>query len=129
MKMRNYLFFLAGFSTMAFAQAPVGNNAQQFAQITGSIAGTSQACGQDVSTLSSRAAEVINLLTTVPAEQQQAMMVYEKALASSAMMQEKNHTMKCPDVLMAYASLPILKPDYKTTVLPAMAKMGTANAG
>ena len=128
MKMRNYLFFLAGFSTLAFAQAPLGNNADQFAQQAGVIAGTAQACGQDVSTFSSRTAEVIGVLTTIPSEQQAAMTIYEKVLATSAMNETKNHTMKCSDVLSAYASLPILKSDYKTTILPQMAKMGTANA-
>lgn len=125
MKMRNYLFFLVGFSTLTFAQSPMANNANQFAEQAGAIAGAAQACGQDVSTLGSRTTEVINVLTKVPAEQQLAMTVYEKVLASSQINQSRNHPMPCSEVLNAYSSLPILKADYKQTVLPAMSKMGT----
>lgn len=124
MKMRNILFVLMGFSSLTFAQTVVDNTANQFAEQAGAIAGTAQACGQDVSTLSSRTAEVINVLTKIPAQQQQAMTIYEKVLASSQINQTRNHPMKCSDVLTAYNSLPLLKSDYKQTVLPSMAKMG-----
>jgi hypothetical protein len=125
MKMRNFLFLLAGFSSLTFAQTPpMSSNANQFAEQSGAIAGTAQACGQDVSTLSTRTAEVINVLTKIPAEQQEAMMIYEKVLASSQINQTRNHPMNCSQVLQSYNGLPLLKSDYKQTILPAMAKMG-----
>lgn len=130
MKMRNFLFFFAGATSLAFAQqAPVTNNANLYAQQAGVIAGVAQACGQNVGTFSSRSAEVINLLTKIPAEQQQAMNIYEKIMATSQMNQVKNHAMKCTDVISAYNSLPLLKSDYKQKVLPEIANMGnTPNA-
>jgi hypothetical protein len=125
MKMRNFLFFFAGATSLAFAQTPITNNANLYAQQAGVIAGVAQACGQNVGTFSSRSAEVINLLTKIPAEQQQAMTIYEKVMATSQMNQVKNHAMKCPDVISAYNSLPLLRDDYKQKVLPAMENMGT----
>jgi hypothetical protein len=69
------------------------------------------------------------LLTKVPAEQQQAMTIYEKIMATSQMNQVKNHAMKCSDVISAYNSLPLLRDDYKQKVLPEIANMGaTPNA-
>jgi len=128
MKLRNILFLLMGFASLSVAQpvpTTANNNANEFAEQAGVIAGTAQACGQDVSIMNARTAEVINVLTKNSTEQQQAMLVYEKILAGSQVNQSKNHTMKCPDVLKAYNSLPMLRDDYKTTVLPGMAKMGT----
>lgn len=100
------------------------NNANQFAEQSGAIAGTAQACGQDISVLNSRTMEVITLLTKNPADQQQAIMVYQKALANSQANQARNPVLKCSDVISSYNSLPILKDDYKQTVLPAMAQLG-----
>ncbi len=105
----------------------MNSNANQFAEQSGVIAGTAQACGQNVSTLTSRTIEVINALTTNPAEQQMALQVYEKILAQSQENQLKNNVLKCSDVLASYNSLPLLQPDYKEKVLPAMAKMGNLN--
>jgi hypothetical protein len=125
MKIRNYLALLLGFTSLAFGQTVANTNANQFAEQAGAIAGTAQACGQDISILNARTVEVINLLTKAPAEQQLAQNVYIKVMATSQVNQSRYHTMKCPEVLSAYNSLPILKADYKTTVLPAMAQMGT----
>lgn len=111
----------------AQSSSTLNTNANQFAEQAGVIAGTAQACGQDISTLTSRSIEVINALTHIPAEQQLALQLYEKSLATAQANQTKNHVLKCNDVLTSYNSLPILKSDYKNTVLPAMAKMGTPN--
>ena len=114
-------------SQSSFAQtapvAPLNNNAAQFAAQAGAIAGSAQACGQNVTELNNRVSEVINALTSVQADQQAAILVYQKILDSAEQNQKTNNTMQCKDVLLAYNSLPLLKPDYKTTILPVMAKL------
>ena len=132
MKTRYFFALTALLGSFAFTahaqQTPtpsLNTNANQFAEQAGTIAGTAQACGQDVSTLTSRSIEVINALTHIPDEQKLALQLYEKASAAALENQNKSHAMKCTDVLSSYNSLPLLQPNYKDTVIPAMAKMGT----
>ena len=139
MKTRYFLAlsaFLGSFVFTAHAQmVPIpttptlNTNASEFAQQAGIIAGTAQACGQDISTLTSRSIEVINALTRIPNEQQLALQLYEKALVTAQENQTKHPVLKCTDVLSSYNSLPILKSDYKQTVIPAMTKLGTPTNG
>ena len=132
MKTRYFLALTALLGSFAFTahaqQTPtpaLNTNANQFAEQAGTIAGTAQACGQDVSTLTSRSIEVINALTRIPDEQKLALQLYEKASAAALENQTKNHVLKCTDVISSYNSLPILQSNYKETVIPAMAKMET----
>lgn len=132
MKTRYFLALTTLLGTLAFTayaqQIPtpsLNTNANQFAEQAGTIAGTAQACGQDVSTLTSRSIEVINALTKIPDEQKLALQLYEKASAAAQENQTKHQVLKCTDVLSSYNSLPILQSNYKETVIPAMAKMGT----
>jgi hypothetical protein len=113
-------------STVVFAQA--SSNADQFAVQAGAIAGAAQACGQDITEYNSRINEAINVLGTNASDKQQALTLYDKTLSGIQYTQTKLHDLNCPQVIQSYQTLPIMRADYQTTVLPALANMNTASS-
>jgi len=113
-------------SNMAFAQASP-NLANEFALEAGKIGGVAQACGQNISVYNSRVSEAVNVMTD-SAGSQQALSTYTKALMEAAEIQTKNHAISCSTAIQSFNSLPIMQSDYKTNVLPSLAKMANPAA-
>jgi hypothetical protein len=108
---------------------PTGSsNAIAFAIEAGSIAGASQACGQDVSIFSSRIAEAIDRLAASPADKIAAMADFQHALQQAQATQSANHTIPCQQVMQDYHSLPIMRPDYQQTVISQLSPGMTGQA-
>jgi hypothetical protein len=114
-------------STFAFAQS-VNVMANQFAGEAGTIAGVTQACGTNITEYNSRALEAINALAKNPGDRQQALTIYMDALSKAQDAQTKNRVMNCSKVMQDFNSLPLMKPDYKTVVLPQLANMTNPQA-
>lgn len=113
-------------SNIALAQtAP--NLANEFALEAGKIGGVVQACGQNISVYNSRVSEAINVMAD-SAGSQQALSTYTKALMEAAEIQTKNHAISCTTAIQSFNSLPIMQSDYKTNVLPSLAKMANPTA-
>lgn len=83
----------------------------------GAIAGAAQACGQDPAVLNSRSGEAIMLLATDNNDRDQALAAYQRALQESYQSEMASQKVACTQVLQDYNSLPILKADYKQSVL------------
>lgn len=108
------------------------SDAISFAIQAGAIAGAAQACGQDPALLGSRVAEAIMLLAKDDNDRTQAISSYQRALQEANRNEAATQKIGCNQVLQDYNSLPILKPDYKQTVLaPLLAgpASNTANSG
>lgn len=121
--MKRLLTMLVLISLSFYAQAEtINTNADEFAMQSGVIAGAAQACGQNVSIFIQRVIQVINLLAPQASDRQQAMTAFEKSMADAQFTQSRNHTMNCNTVISSYQTLPLLRADYQTTVLPALEK-------
>jgi hypothetical protein len=128
MKKRLTLMSLSLFSAAAIAQVAY-SNADQFALQAGTIAGFAQSCGQNIMMLNSRVTDVVNILAKNPGDQQTAMTIYEKAMSDAQYQVSRNRTTtNCDEIISNYNTLPLLRPDYKQTVLPAMANIDNAAA-
>lgn len=113
--------------------AAANSDAVQFGVQAGGIAGTTQACGQDISLFVSRINEAINKLATSPGDKVMAAAAFQQALQQAQTQETNNHTIPCSQVVQDYSSLPILRPDYEQTVIaqlhPGMpAASGTAGS-
>ncbi len=113
------------------ASAQVGSNmvrvdslASQFAMQAGTIAGVVQACGQNIVEYNSRVVSAVNALAKTPQEQMQAMTDYQKALSTAQQTENRTHSINCDEATKSFNGLPLMQPDYKTTVLPQLRKMG-----
>jgi len=128
MKKRLTLMSLALFSAAAVAQVAY-SNADQFALQAGTIAGFAQACGQNIMLLNSRVTDIVNVMAKTPGDQQTAMTIYEKALSDAQYQESRNKTTtNCDQIISSYNTLPLLRPDYRQTILPAMANIDNVNA-
>jgi hypothetical protein len=106
--------------TVSLAQAdnqPGNSDAIQFGIQAGSIAGMTQACGQDISVFVTRVNEALNKLALSPTDRVQASAAFQRVLQQTQTMQTNNHTIPCMQVLQDYNTLPILRPDYQQTVI------------
>jgi len=105
-------------ATTPAAPAAVANtNAVAFAVEAGSIAGATQACGQDVSVFVTRVNQALTKLAANPADKVQAIASFQKTLQQAQLAQTNNHPIPCSQVIQDYNSLPILRPDYETAVI------------
>lgn len=122
----------AGMSCSALADVPPrptgSSNAIAFAIEAGSIAGASQACGQDVSIFVSRIGEAIDKLAVSPADKIAAMADFQHALQQAQATQSANHTIPCQQVMQDYHNLPIMRPDYQQTVISQLTPGMTGQA-
>jgi len=99
------------------------NNSIEFARQAGSIAGVTQACGQNITNFSQRIAEAINALTSNPADKAGAMLVYQQIMNEAQANEQKTQTIPCAKALEDYRNLPIMQADYKEKVI---AQLNTA---
>lgn len=114
--MKKFLFagiVLGGTVNLAWADS----DAISFAIQAGAIAGAAQACGQDPALLGSRVAEALMLLAKDDDDRTQASSSYQRALQEANRNEAATQKIGCNQVLQDYNSLPILKSDYKQTVL------------
>ena len=96
--------------------------ADQFALQAGNIGGAAEQCGQDVTTFITRSKEAITAITPDASEQAEADSVFDKAVADALANQSSvMRKMSCSDVLTTYNSLPILRSDYKQSVIAVLA--------
>lgn len=117
------------FSLNAYAQSTVASSlASQFALQAGTIAGVVQSCGQSIVEYNSWVVDAVNALSKSPQEQIQAMTVYQKALTNAQDAQNRSHSMNCGEAMQGFNSLPLMRPDYKKTVIPQLAQMGNSAA-
>lgn len=138
------LFLLLGLSTNALAISPDTNPANittpttvtpfqttnspskviEFARQAAAIAGVAQACSQNVTDFSAHIKEAINKLTNNPSEQAAAFLIYQQIAQEAQMAEKKNQTIPCTKVIQDFLSLPIMQPDYKTTVIDKLEPSG-----
>jgi hypothetical protein len=123
---KTLLFSLLLFACHAvFAQATQQGLAGQFAQEAGKIGGIARACGQDLSVYNGRVSEAINAMTDNK-ESQSAITTYTAAVANAAEIQSKTQAINCSTALQSFSTLPLMQSNYKTEVLPALAKMANS---
>ena len=132
------LLLLLSISVSAVANSPVTSSstsanptplaanpqskAIEFARQAGTIAGVAQACGQNVTDFS---AEAINKLTNNPTDIAGALLIYQRITQEAEMTEKKNQVIPCAKVLQDYHNLPIMQPDYKTTVIAQLNSSGS----
>lgn len=124
------MLILSLVSLSASAQVPgntvrVDSLASQFAMQAGTIAGVVQSCGQSIVEYNSRVTSAVNVLSKTPQDQMQAMMAYQKSLSDAQQAQNRTHSVNCEEAMKSFNSLPLMQPDYKSAVLPQLAKMAT----
>lgn len=103
----------------SFAQADA-NSAIALAQQAGVIAGAAEACGQNVSVLNERIQEAINVMVPEQTERTRAGIVYGQSYNSAKVAEKAHAKIPCNQVLKDFNSLPILRADYKQSVLPTL---------
>jgi hypothetical protein len=101
------------------------SKAIEFARQAGTIAGIAQACGQNVSDFSVRITEAINKLTNNPTDIAGALLIYQRIAQEAEMTEKKNQVIPCSKVLQDYHNLPIMQPNYKTTVIAQLDSSGS----
>lgn len=122
------LILLFSMTTSVLANPPTSNTpssilsnpqskAIEFARQAGAIAGVAQACGQSLGDFSARITEAVNKLSTNPAEQTAAMLVYQRTTQEAQIAERKNQTIPCMKVLQDFQNLPIMQSDYKAKVI------------
>ncbi len=126
------LTLLSGYLTPALADDPPAqtptSNAMAFAIQAGSIAGATQACGQDISVFVNRVGEALNKLSINPQDRVYAMSSFQKAMEHSQQVQKNNFPIPCNQVMQDYNSLPIMRPDYQQTVIAQLNPAMSGNA-
>jgi hypothetical protein len=118
-------------SAMGLAQADDAagsSDAIQFGVQAGSIAGMTQACGQDISVFVTRVNEALNKLAISPTDRVQASAAFQRTLQQTQTMETNDHSIPCIQVLQDYNSLPILRSDYQQTVIAQLHPGMPANA-
>lgn len=112
---------LAFYSLAVFAD---NNTADQFALEAGAIGGAAEGCGQDVTLYSERVNEAIIAMTNIAADQSSAESLFQRSMANAVTRQKSlTQHLACSDVLTTYNSLPIMRGDYKQTVIAQLATM------
>ena len=135
------LLLLLSISVSAVANSPVTSSstsanptplaanpqskAIELARQAGTIAGVAQACGQNVTDFSARIAEAINKLTNNPTDIAGALLIYQRITQEAEINEKKNQVIPCAKVLQDYHNLPIMQPDYKTTVIAQLNSSGS----
>lgn len=100
------------------------NKAYTFAQQAGSIAGAAQACGQDISEFTNRVNLAFSILANTTGDLNQATQAYQGYIQLASRKQSEGNTgLNCLQIIKDYNSLPIMQPDYETTVLQPMRQM------
>ena len=107
----------------------INSNAVEFASQAGQIAGVAQACGQDVSSFMTRVGEAIDKLATNAADRVTAMMSFQQFLQQSENLERTKQVVPCTKAIQDYKNLPILRDDYKKTVLMPLSNMKNTPPG
>jgi len=102
-------------------------NATGFALQAGAIGGVAQACGQNIAVYLSRVNEALDRLALSSTDKSLAMASLQKALQNSQLAQAQNHPFSCQQALQDFNSLPLMRDDYRQTVLSQLSpSMGAA---
>lgn len=94
-----------------------GSSAVSFAMQAGQIAGVVQACGQDVSVFMTRVGEAVDRLAISAPDRVTAMLAFQRVLREAQTIEQQKQPIPCDQAIKDYNSLPILRSDYKETVL------------
>lgn len=115
---KKYLF-IASFAAIGFATSAIADDsaAVYFAKQAGVIAGAAEACGQPISIMVMRTGEVIDALVTDPMDKTYATAAFETTRQKSHDNLIQSQQITCPKVITDFNNLPLLQPDYRTTVL------------
>lgn len=123
---------LFSLSSVALAANPastqptnMNSDAIAFAVQAGAIAGTAQACGQDISVFTTRVGEALNKLAVNNSDKLMAITEFQKSLQQAQINEGNNHPIPCSQVAQDYNSLPLLRPDYEQTVISQLSASGT----
>lgn len=98
-----------------------------FAQQAGAIGGAAQACGQPLDLFLSRSHEVIVALANNNTEVTNATGVLQSSLEQARANLAMNQQVLCSKVIADYNKLPLLQPDYATTVIAPLVSAKTPN--
>lgn len=107
--------------TAPIAATPTNTNAIGFAIQAGQIAGVAQACGQNTSIFAERVSEALRFLSTSNPDLILALETFQSSVTRAQAAQAAKNLIPCAQVIKDYNSLPILRDDYKQTVLPKLA--------
>lgn len=102
-------------------------NATAFAAQAGSIAGAAQACGQDTTNFLTRVNEALDRLSLSSTDKVLAMARLQQAMQTAQAEENTKHPFLCAQVLQDFSGLPLLRDDYRQTVLNQLSPtMGVA---
>lgn len=126
------LILLLSMSASVLANTPLNNirlnkpesKAIEFAKQAGAIAGVAQACGQNLGDFPARITEAINKLAVGPSDKVAAALVYQRISQEIQMAEKRTQTIPCTKVLQDFRNLPIMQPNYKTTVIDQLNSAG-----
>lgn len=96
-------------------------NAVGFAVQAGQIAGVAQACGQNTTVFVQRVNEAFRFLSTSNPDLILALETFQNTIKKAQAAQAEKNLIPCDQVIKDYYSLPILRDDYKQTVLAKLA--------
>lgn len=111
--------------TSANAESTGNVTANEFASEAGAIGGAVKACGQDISEYDLRVLMAINIFAKTTTDSQQAFAIYKNALSKAEDIQRKNRAIDCQKAISDFQHLPLMRADYKETVLPSLEKIAT----
>lgn len=103
-------------------------NAIAFANEAGAIAGVAQACGEDISVFITRTNEALEKLATNASDKILATQNFQNALQKAQATENEKHSIACQQAKQAYNNLPILRNDYKESVLSQLSPTMGNNA-
>lgn len=92
-------------------------NATTFAIQAGAIAGVAQACGQDITTFLTRVNEALDRISFSSNDKVLAQARFQQALQQAGAAQANEHPFSCPEAIADFNSLPLMRDDYRISVL------------
>jgi hypothetical protein len=95
-------------------------SAMLFIKKAGSVAGAARACGQDISVFINRVNEALYRLSLSSGDKVLASAHFQNVLNEAQTAQINNPVVSCAQVLQDYNNLPLMRDDYRTTVLSTL---------
>ena len=106
--------------TINTSNKPSYSNAIAFGEQAGSIAGVARACGQDPSLFITRVNEALDKIAISPADKVTATQTFQQAMQKAQATETQKQIIPCTQAIQDFNNLPLLRNDYKETVLPQL---------
>lgn len=102
------------------ANKPNYSNAIAFGEQAGNIAGVAQACGQDTSLFITRVNEALDKIAISPADKVTATQIFQQSMQKAQATETQKQVIPCTQAVQDFNNLPLLRNDYRETVLPQL---------